>query len=239
MFGKLFTRLGLGGIRVDTVLETDSVAPGDTLRAEVRITGGDAAQQVGVARLELLTRCVVEGRPVEIPLVAGEVEIGLVQPGERITVPVEFDLPRGAPISVGAVQSLLRTTLVVPGAADACDHDAVTIRPARIEALVLEGIERAGFRLAEAEVEYDPRRDPPVVQEFDFRPGGAADRDLAEVELAFAPVAGGVELRLTVDRRGGLFAGGGECSTRLTIREDEADRIDMSRALRDAIARLR
>jgi sporulation-control protein len=243
MFGKVLSSLGIGGATVDTVLEHEALAPGDTLRAEIRIPGGNAAQEIRAAHLSLVTRCLVEGphgrRHGDIVLVEGQAPIGRIEAGESLTLPIEMDLPRAAPITIGSTSTRLETRLEVPGAVDPRDSDPVTIRPGATMARVLQGIEAAGFRLSEAEVEYQPRRDPPFLQEFDFRPVGLGDLGIEEVEVAFLPYAGGVELLLTVDRRGGLFMGGGERMMRLRIDDAEAGRVDMAAELRRVIERLR
>lgn len=243
MFGKVLSSLGFGGISVDTVLQDDTLAPGDTLRAEVRITGGQSAREIRAAHLSLLTRCLVEGpggkRHGDIMLVEGRAPIGRIEANETLTLPIEMDLPAAAPISIGSTATRLETRLEVAGAVDPRDSDPLTIRPGPTMARVLQGIEAAGFRLAETEVEYRPHHEPAFLQEFDFRPTGLGDLGIEEVEAAFLPIPGGVELLLTVDRRGGLFLGGGERMTRLRITDAEAPRIDMGRELRRAIEALR
>ncbi|SDF39137.1 sporulation protein [Limimaricola pyoseonensis] len=244
MFGKVLTSLGIGGATVDAVLEDDRVEVGGTLKAEIRVKGGTTAQEIRSARLELVTHCLVEGpggakAHGDIVLVSGEVAIGQVAPGEELAIPVEMDVPASAPISIGSTRTHLRTRLDVPGAIDPKDSDLVEIVPNPTMTAVLDGIAQAGFRLVETEVEYDPRRRAPFVQEFDFRPSGFGDLGIEEVEISFAPAPGGVEVLLTVDNRGGLFFGGGERAARIRIAHAEASRIDMASELRRAIDRLR
>ncbi|MGR3464468.1 sporulation protein [Limimaricola sp.] len=244
MLNKVLTRLGIGGATVDAVLDDDEIEVGGRLRAEIRITGGATRQEIRAASLELVTRCLVEGpgdskMHSDIVLAAGEVEIGTVEPGEEMSFRIEMQVPASAPVSIGSTRSFLRTRLDVPGAVDPRDSDAVTILPNRSMMAVIEGIQNAGFRLAETEVEYQPRRDPPFVQEFDFRPSGFGDFGIEEVEISFRPLPRGVEVLLTVDNRGGFFLAGREKSVRIRVDHAEAGRIDMAAELRRAIDRLR
>lgn len=244
MLNKLLSSLGIGGATVDAVLDDDEIEVGGTLRAEIRIKGGSTRQEIRAARLELVTRCLVEGPGdgkvhADIVLAEGQAEIGHVEPGEALSFRIEMQVPASAPISIGSTQSFLRTRLDVPGAVDPKDSDAVAILPSRAMLAVIDGVEKAGFRLVETEVEYDPRRDPPFVQEFDFRPAGWGDLGIDEVEIAFRPLPRGVEVLLTVDNRGGFFLAGREKTARIRIDEAEIGRLDMAAELRRAIDRLR
>ena len=244
MIGNLLTRFGIGGATVDAVLQDSEIEVGGTLRAEIRITGGSARQEIRGVALDLVTRCLVEGpgggkTHGDIVLVSGHVEIGTVEPGEHLSFPIEMQVPVSAPISIGSTHSVLRTRLDVAGAVDARDSDPVTLLPNRSMTAVLEGIQIAGFRLVETEVEYHPRREPAFVQEFDFRPAGFGDFGIEEVEISFAPRPRGIEVLLTVDNRGGFFIGGRERSVRLRVDHAEAEQLDMAGELRRAIDRLR
>jgi sporulation-control protein len=88
-------------------------------------------------------------------------------------------------------------------------------------------------------VEHQPRRAQPFVQEFDFRPRSSRDWGIEEVEIAFEPVPGGVEVLVTVDNRGGLFLPGRERTARLRVLDASLDRLDMAAELRRVIAGLR
>ncbi len=244
MFGKVLSSLGIGGATVDAVLESTDVEVGRVLRAEIRIKGGTAQHEIRSVDLELATRCLVEGpgeRKIhsDIILAAGRVEIGTVDAGEELSFPIEMHVPDSAPISIGSTRSFLRTRLNVPGMVDPKDEDLVNILPSPTMTAVLQGVQEAGFRLVETEVEYDRRRVPPFVQEFDFQPTDFGDFGIEEVEISFVPVAGGVEVLLTVDNRGGFFLAGREKTARIRVDHAEAARIDMGREVRRAIEQLR
>jgi sporulation-control protein len=242
MLGKLLRTFGVGSATIDAVLESDEVVVGKTLRGEVRVKGGDTDQTMRGVTFELITRCIVETRRDEkayadLVLASGMIELDRVRAGEDLSAAIEIDIPANAPISIGSTSTFLRTRLNVPGAADPKDMDVVQLRPTPAMLTVLQGMEEAGFYLAETEVEHNPHRANPFVQEFDFRPRSPRDYGVEEVEIAFSPVRGGVEVLLTVDNRGGFFTSGRERSTRFRVMD--AARVDIATELRKAITALR
>lgn len=244
MLKSILRSIGIGGARVDTVVDHPEVEVGGTLSGEVRITGGSGETDLREVALELVTRCMVETRGdekvyAEIALAQASLPGGLIRAGETRNLPFELDVPEGAPISLGSTSTVLRTRLEVPGAVDPRDADPVLIRPNRAMAAVFQGMERAGFRLAETEVEYNRGRRNPFVQEFDFRPRSRADFGIEEVEISFSPIRGGVDVAVTVDSRGGFFSMGGERATRFRVTEAEIPRLDIAAELRGIISALR
>lgn len=244
MFKNILSSIGIGGASLDTVLDDPEVEVGGALSGEVRITAGPAEQDIGDVHLELVTRCLVETRGdekvySEIVLASARLDPGRIGAGTARTLPFRIAVPPSAPLSVGSTATSLRTRLDVARAVDPRDSDRVLIRPSRAMSAVFQGLEQAGFRLAETEVEYNPRRQNPFVQEFDFRPRAARDWGIEEVEISFVPAPGGVEVVLTVDRRGGFFTMGRERTARFRVHEAQIDRLDMAAELRRAIGALR
>ncbi len=240
MFKSILRSLGVGGASVETVLDEAEVEVGGRLSGEIRIAGGSAATDIQGVVLELVTRARVETRGDE--KVYGEITIGearlpalRVEAEEAEVLPFMIQLPPSCPLTAGSTSTVLRTRLDVAGAIDPRDTDPVRVLPSRAMIAVFDGLERAGFRLAETEVEYNPRRANPFVQEFDFVQRSGRDWGIEEVEISFSPTRGGVEVLLTVDRRGGFFAIGGERTARFRVLEAELGRIDMGRELRRAV----
>lgn len=244
MIRSLLSSIGIGGASVDTLLESTDVVVGEQLRGEVRIRGGAVEQDVRGVVLELVTRCLVEAAGdqkvhADVVLASGTVAPGRVGAGQTKSLPIRIDVPASAPLSVGSTSTLLRTRLDIAEAIDPRDSDRVRLAPNRAMAAVFEGMEATGFRLAETEVEYDPRRANPFVQEFDFRPRSLGDFGIGEVEISFVPVRGGVQVLLTVDNRGGFFNMGRERSARFQVLDAELGRLNMAAELRAAIQSLR
>jgi sporulation-control protein len=65
------------------------------------------------------------------------------------------------------------------------------------------------------------------------------DFGVEEVEISFKPLRNGVEVSLTVNRRGGFFSAGGERTARFSVTEGGLSRLNMASELRNAIAMLR
>ncbi|WP_411839706.1 sporulation protein [Paracoccus sp. ME4] len=236
--------IGIGGAKVDTVLDDPRVMAGGVLSARSIITMGSTAQIVRAVELQLVTHCLVEKGdtrvPAEILLTSGRVEPGPIAAGDTRELVFNIDIPDAAPLSVGRTRTVLRTKLDIANAIDPKDSDEVIILPTRAMSAVLEGMQAAGFRLATEEVEYNARRKQPFVQEFDFRPTGLGTFRfrVEEAEISFSPIRGGVEATLTVDRRVGLIQAGGERKTKLKVREADLPNMDLAAELRQAIALL-
>ncbi|MGF1552286.1 MAG: sporulation protein [Paracoccaceae bacterium] len=245
MFRKVLASLGIGGASVDAVLERQEVVVGETLRGEVRIETGSVEQEIREVALELVTSCLVEPPRgddkvrADITVASARVNPGRIGAGERRAIPIAIEVPVSAPLSVGSTSTRLKTRLDVAGALDPGDSDRVVLAPNRAMRAVFDGLRQEGFRLAETEVEYDRRRANPFVQEFDFKPSGWGDWGVEEVEIAFSPARGGIEVHLTVDNRGGFFSFGRERSARFRVSDGDLGRIDMATELRRAIDSLR
>ncbi len=245
MLKNVLASIGIGGAKVDTIVDNPQLSVDETLSGKIVIRPGDVPQRIDGVEIELVTRCIVETRNDQ--RVYGQITVAsarvaesvAVAPGELREVPFTMRVPAFAPLSLGSTSTVLRTRLDVPNAIDPSDSDAVRVLPNAAMRSVFEGMERAGFRLAEVEVEHNPRRRMPFVQEFDFRPTGFGDWRIQEVEIAFEPAGNGaIDVLVTVDRRGGLFSFGGETGLRLRVAAGGTPAADFAAALRRAIGHL-
>ena len=240
MFKNVLCSIGIGGATVDTVLENTDVVVGETLRGEVRIKGGDTEQDLRAVVLELVTHCLVEvgddqNTHSEIVVASATVEPGRIGVLEEKSIPMEIDVPASAPITICSTSTVLRTRVDVAGGVDSRDSDRVRLLPNRTMSAVLDGIASAGFLLADTEVEHNPHRPKPFVQEFDFRPRSPDDFGVNDVEVSFVPIDGGMEVVVTADNRGGFFTVGREHSARFCVMDAEIDRLNIAAELRKAI----
>ena len=60
MLNKLLQSVGIGSAQVDTVLANTTCVPGGTLSGEVRIRGGNSAQDIETIYLSLVTDYQIE-----------------------------------------------------------------------------------------------------------------------------------------------------------------------------------
>lgn len=244
MLKNVLASIGIGGMKVDTLVNQAEIEAGDVLNGVVAIKGGDVSQRIDAIVLQLMTRCIVETRNdqkvyAEIQVAAASAAADMdVAPGQTFELPFQMEVPVFAPLSVGSTKSLLRTRLDVPKAVDPRDTDAVRILPNTAMRSVFEGMEHAGFRIAEVEVEHTPHAAIPFTQEFDFKPVHFRDWGVEEVEIAFRPSgSGALDVLMTVDRRGGLFSFGGETGYRFKVPASGADPQDVAAAIRQVIGR--
>ncbi|GAB3674191.1 sporulation protein [Halopiger thermotolerans] len=238
---KVLASIGIGNATVDTVLPTETVRPGETIDADVHITGGNAEQEVGAIRFELETRYLTDDGYREADIDRFTLTEGLtIEPDREETRSVSIDVPYETPVTVGGVDVWIETELDIDLAVDPEDQDYLEVRPTPRLQTVFDAMDDLGFSLRTAECEADPygryaggRR---FIQEFEFdATGGRFRGQLDEVELVAQPGPDELELFVEIDRRGGLLsemADTDERKTRTTIRSTDRE------AVRDEVAAL-
>lgn len=208
-FNRVLAGIGIGGAKVDTLLEKASYWPGEEVRGVVRIQGGQVSQRLDRIYLSVMTTFLREMNDSKIRQSAALAKIAVsepmeIQPNERREVPFAFRLPERTPISMGRGAAWIRTTADIEAAVDPTDEDRIEVRPHPYMETVFAAMQRIGFRIREVETVYAPRLGGglPFVQEFEWVPTGAYRGRLDEVELVFLHVNNnGVELLLQIDRR--------------------------------------
>lgn len=242
---KVLASIGIGNASVDTILESTSVRPGETVGASIEVRGGDAAQEVGAVRLELETRYLTEEngyRDADVRTYTLS-EGFTVEPNEERTIETRLEIPYETPLTLGGTDVWVETELDIAMAVDPEDRDPLEVRPTPRMRAAFDAMEALGFTLHEVEVAADPYGryfgGSRFVQEFEYRaPSGPFASDLQEVELLPRDGPDGLELFVEVDRRGGLFsemAGTDESHARLTVTSD--DEAEVERQLRDVLER--
>jgi len=61
MFKKILASVGIGAAKVDTILETEHLQPGQLFNAQIVITAGNVSQEISGLDLLLMTRVKVAG----------------------------------------------------------------------------------------------------------------------------------------------------------------------------------
>lgn len=231
---KVLASIGIGNATVDTVLPTETVRPGDTVDADVHITGGNAEQDVGTIRFELETRYRTDEGYQEVGIDRFTLTEGLtIEPETEETRSVSIDIPYGTPATIGGVDVWIETELDIDLAVDPEDKDYLDVQPTPRLQAVFDAMDDLGFSLRTAECEADPygrytggRR---FIQEFEFRASSGRFRDsLDEVELIAQPGPDELELFVEIDRRGGLLsemAETDERKARTTIRSTDLETV--------------
>ena len=239
---KVLASIGIGNATVDTVLPSETVAPGETVDADVHITGGNATQEVGTIRFELETRYRTDDGYREVDIDRFTLAEGLtIEPGQEETRSVSIDIPYATPVTVGGIDVWIETELDIDLAVDPEDRDYLDVRPTPRLQAVFDAMGELGFSLRSAECEADPHgrytTGQRFVQEFEFRANAGRFRGaLDEVELVARPGPDELTLFLEIDRRGGLLselAETDERKARTTIRS--ADLATVRKNLEDLI----
>jgi sporulation-control protein len=208
MFKKLLASVGIGSAQVDARLEEDSLIPGEIVKGEVHIVGGDVAQEIDEIYMFVVTHYEREANDTKVKEECTLVKHRLserftLQPKERRVLPFAFQLPYETPLTMGRQPVYLRTGLDIKNAIDPGDSDFIEVRPHPLMAKVLDAIRGLGFQLFKVDCEYNRYlgRTYPFVQEFEFRPTGAYRSRLEELEVIFFLRQGELEVLLELDKR--------------------------------------
>ncbi|MEZ7153995.1 sporulation protein [Streptomyces sp. MAD19A] len=236
VFKRLLGSLGVGGPTVDTVLDPGAVRPGGTLTGQVHLEGGQADFDIEHITLELVARVEAEHAEGESEGVVAFERFTVgggfrLASGRRHDVPFTVTLPWETPVTELHGQHLgialgVRTELAVAGARDKGDLDQLSIAPLPVQEAVLEAFGQLGFGFRSADLEYGhiagTGQRLPFYQEIELTPAPQYAHQVNEIEVTFLANAGGVEVVLEADKRGGLFSGGHDALTRFTVGHHES-----------------
>ncbi|MEF9950995.1 MAG: sporulation protein [Clostridium sp.] len=207
--------LGIGGTKVDTVINTPSVPNGGTVEGNIIIKGGSVEQSVSKVKLNVDASYDKETddtkytsystiQSLEIPINR------IVKPGEVINESFSFKITPNTPISIPKHRVVISTKIDIESAIDSGDGDVINVYANRYMQGVLDSIKSLGFIMREVEnikgsYIYGSL---PFVQEFEFIPtSGEFYGRLDEVEIIFIHNNNGIDVFLQVDRRAGGFGG--------------------------------
>lgn len=246
MFNNLLARVGIGAATVNTLVAETELMPGDTLRGDILLQGGAAAQEIAGVTLALVTD--VRHNDIYERAVLAEQHLDqelALQPGETRRLPFAMPLPLSTPLSIGQQQIVLRTSVHVSGGLDQHDGDPLLVLPHPLMVPVFQGLDQLGFELHEVECERNRRvgGDQPIVQRLEFRPAGALSQTVQEIELIFHLEQEGLDVWLEVDRTMGAlteFMDDLELNERLTrfqVTDADLEQRDWGAFLAETIAR--
>ncbi|GGE59889.1 sporulation protein [Priestia taiwanensis] len=249
-FKKALASIGIGGVKVDTILENSSLVVGEDVRGRVEITGGNIHQDIDAIHLTLYSYYVEEINDKKVTNKAVQNRIKLtdaisIRAGEKQTIPFTLHVPLTTPLTFGRKLVWVHTSLDVKNAIDPTDNDYMEVSPNELMDEIFSSVQNLGFRLRQVEVERAPsflRNRTLFVQEFEFVPtSGEFARKLDELEVIILPnSSSSVEVILEVDRKARGLMGSflealdmDESIVRLTI--SESDRGQVEQMLRNVI----
>ncbi|MFD7290383.1 sporulation protein [Streptomyces sp. NPDC059863] len=240
VFKKLLGAVGVGGPSVDTVLDSVAAVPGGPLSGQVRLRGGRTDLEIEQITLDLVARVEAEGHDEETEgtVVFDRVTVAggfrLAEESEQ-TIPFTLTLPWETPVTELYGQPLgvvlgVRTELAVSGARDKGDLDQLTVSPLPVQEAILEALGQLGWGFKSADLELgringtDQRL--PFYQELELTPPAHYAHALNEIEVTFLATAGGMDVVIEADKRGGLFSGGHDTVNRFTVSHHNVQHMD-------------
>ena len=239
----LLNRIGIGSAEIDTILDTETVQPGDSIPARIEIEGGSDDQEVDEIDLAIMTRYEVEtddgssyatSKITETELTDGFT----IRAGEERTIdPGSIRIPESTPPTIGNTEVWVYTGLNIDLSVDPKDKDHLEVLPGPYLEALLEAVEDLGFRRSSVgNVEARSFGPGEFAQEFEYKPrSGPYSGKLDEIELFPVRHDDRLEVVVEVDKRGGSIFGSDESHHRITIDSTDPDAIE--RQLTDLIDR--
>lgn len=146
--------LGIGGIKVDAIVNTTYTYPGGTVEGVIQILGGDVKQSISSVVLEINTtydKCtgvksdiVVESiQKITVPINRK------VSEHENIEVPFSFIVPSNCPVTTNRNPIWIGSQLEIDMAVDSKDKDYITVQNTDEMNNVIQALENLGFRSRE------------------------------------------------------------------------------------------
>lgn len=201
---RVLSSIGVGNATVDTVLPRTELHPGETVEGTVELHGGDSTQEIDGVYFSLESRVESEDEVERRQLAEHELERSIeLEPGDERELPVDFRIPRYAPLARGDAEVWIETGLDIDWARDPTDEDRLRVVPDERTAALFDAIEDLGFAYRYSELVDTPYLDDrPFAQEFDFRPttDEFAER-LDELEVTAMPRRDDLRVFVEFDQR--------------------------------------
>lgn len=210
IFIKILTRIGIGNVKVDAILENDKLIVGEEIKGIVQMTGGSLPQAIDSIHLTLSTEFMREVNDKKIHTrydlhrerVSDKLTIGAYEIKE---IPFTFPVPIDTPITLGRKLVWLHTNLDIKNAINPKDDDYIEVLPNLLMDRVLKGLKNIGFRLHRMELEETSprfRKRLPFSQEFELVPvSGQFLQKIDELEVLLIPDFDRVEVVMEINRK--------------------------------------
>ncbi|WP_028116371.1 sporulation protein [Ferrimonas senticii] len=230
MFSKLMASVGIGAAKVDTIIHTERLYPGQPFDIEIVIEGGKVDQQINGLTLALMVQAEVESGDHEglQSLVLHDWHLNesfTIGAGEIVRDSFQLQLPLETPLTLlprcrNQTHVWLQTGLDIASGVDGSDKDFLPVAPVPAMSNVMAAIEGLGFALYSADVEKGQLRGSGFYstlgcyQELEYRPASFGNIAIKELELSFVLADNALHLLVEVDRH---FRGDGFTSLTLPL----------------------
>lgn len=219
MFKKLLASIGIGKAKVDAILLTDSMQPGEAFDVEVVIKGGDVEQELNALELAIMATAKAE-KEVNDETVKYNKSVVLqhwvqdlnlvVQPNEEIVKQFTLELHPETPITgVGnnnRSKVWLQTGLDIKNGIDGSDKDPLMIMPTNNQMAILQAVESMGYSLFKVDIEaggvqaHGFSSALACYQEFEFKPQSSSFFGTKELEVTLVNNGHSTGVLLELDR---------------------------------------
>lgn len=159
-FKKIWDKTGIGGMKVNLILDSAKWTAGGEVTGRLRIQGGMTAWEAKHCEISLYTeystyRTDAEGNQrassARIMLQSYTVECGpVIEPSEVVEIPIRLLLPLYTPITAQREAVWFETRIHLDKAVDPNDKDRLSVGPDPLLQLVLAAMERLGFYLVKS-----------------------------------------------------------------------------------------
>lgn len=211
----VLSRIGIGSATVDTILETETVRPGDSIEAHVEIEGGSDEQEVAELELAVATRYQIPSEEDSVSYGTAELsEMELtsgftIEPDTDRTMDVPpIEIPYTTPATISQTEVWVQTGLEIDWSVDPTDEDHLQVEPGPYLAALLEAIENLGLTLEFADCVQSSFGPHEFAQFFEYENyGGSQWGNLDDIEFFVAPAADHLSVQVDVESaRTGLFS---------------------------------
>ena len=237
---------GIGGTKIDTIITSVNIKPGDVIQGYCKIKGGSVPQEIAGINLSVYTsykkelddstvtktEC-IQNIPININ--------GIINPGETTEVPFSFVLDYRTPISMHKSKVWIGTNLDITKAIDSGDKDYIEVQPLDAVYATLNAMSHLGFNIREVENIYDNKNWSKFkfIQEFEFIANSGPYRGrFDEIEMVFVPREHYIDIYIEIDTKvRGLFSalaevtGLDETNKKIRLGYEDANPRDIAKAI--------
>ncbi|WP_456274527.1 sporulation protein [Bacillus sp. AK031] len=133
MWKEFLSSIGIGNIKVDTIVKDKTLTPSSELTGEVVIEGGMSDQIVNKIVLTVFVRTEDYREDSDFSYHEKEMygyalnDIGTVKAEEVKRIPFKFSLSKNHPLTDKETETFLRTTVDIPQSVDPTDEDSIKV----------------------------------------------------------------------------------------------------------------
>jgi len=208
------SRVGIGSATVDTILETETVQPGDSIDAHVELEGGSDDQAVDDLEIGVATKYQIPSddgvRYSTAKLSETELTDGFtIEAGEERTMEIPpIDIPITTPATTSQTSVWVQTGLDIDWSVDPSDEDHLTVEEGPYLHALLEAIENLGLSLEMADNVKSRFGPHTFAQFYEYENyGGSEWHNLDDIEFFVAPGENQLAVQVDVEsNRSSLFS---------------------------------